>query len=76
VNHSHPAPKQRPTKLVTPPANAVAYRVNTACDMLGIGRATLYKAINEGKLRSIKVLGRTVIPRSEIERLAANGTEA
>ncbi len=49
----------------------LTYRINDACRALSLGRSTLYKLINEGKLKSITIAGRTLIPRGEIERLIA-----
>lgn len=46
-----------------------AYRVNAACQVLGIGRTKLYGLINEGRIRPIKVGRRVLIPRSELEAL-------
>jgi len=40
-----------------------------AARLLGIGYATLYRWIKEGKLIPLRVGGRTLIPKSEIERL-------
>ena len=40
---------------------------------IGIGRTSVYKLAAEGKLRLIKVAGRTLIPDSEIVRIAAEG---
>lgn len=47
----------------------LVFRINDACRALSLGRSTLYKLIAEGKLRSINIAGRTLIPRTEIERL-------
>jgi excisionase family DNA binding protein len=47
--------------------------VNDACRALGISRATLYKLAAQGKIRFIKIGGRTLVPESEIDRLAAEG---
>lgn len=46
-----------------------AFRVNDACRAIGLGRTALYALIADGKLKPIKVAGRTLIPRAEIERL-------
>jgi excisionase family DNA binding protein len=46
-----------------------AYRVNEACWALGIGRTKLYELVKAGELRLIKIAGRTLVPRSELERL-------
>jgi excisionase family DNA binding protein len=52
-----------------------ARRVNDACRAIGIGRSTLYKLAGNGKIKLVHVLGRTLVPESEIERLASEGVE-
>lgn len=47
------------------------FRINDACRVLGLGRSTIYKLINEGQLKSITIAGRTLIPRQAIEDLIA-----
>ena len=59
----------KPTKAH--PIQPLAWRVNDACQRLSISRATVYKMVKMGRLRLIKIAGRTLIPDSEIERLAA-----
>ncbi len=49
----------------------LTYRVDDACRTIGIGRTALYAMIGAGQLTAIKIAGRTLIPRSEIERLIA-----
>ena len=55
------------------------YEPKDACRLIGIGYATLYRWIKAGKLTPIRIAGRTLIPKSEIERLknekAATGIE-
>jgi predicted site-specific integrase-resolvase len=41
----------------------------------GINRATAYKLNAAGKLRLVKVAGRTFIPDDEVDRVAREGTE-
>lgn len=48
----------------------LAWRINDACARLSVSRSTLYKLESQGKLRFIKVASRTLIPDSEIKRLA------
>ena len=50
-----------------------ARRVLDACSTLGISRATLYKLAAQGKIRLVKIGGRTVVPEVEIDRLASEG---
>ena len=42
---------------------------NEAARLIGIGYATLYRWIKEGKLIPLRISGRTFIPKSEVERL-------
>ena len=52
-------------------AGKLAYRVSEACFALGIGRSSLYELVKSGELKIIKVAGRTLVPRSELERLTS-----
>lgn len=45
------------------------YDVLEASHLIGLGYATLYRRIKAGKLIAIKLAGRTLIPKSEVERL-------
>lgn len=45
------------------------YDAEEAARLIGIGYATLYRWIKGGKLIAVKLAGRTLIPRSEVERL-------
>ena len=47
----------------------LAYRVNPLCRRLGIGRSTLYKMMKAGKIKTVIVGGRRLIPAAEVERL-------
>lgn len=50
-------------------AGKLAYRVDEACHALGIGRTSFYELVKTGELKLIKIAGRTLVPRSELERL-------
>ncbi len=52
----------------------LCYRINDACQLLGISRAHLYQRVAMGELRLVKIGNRSLIPASEIVRLS--GTEA
>ncbi len=43
---------------------ALAYSVNDACHLLGIGRSTLYEEITAGRIKAVKCGTRTIIPAS------------
>ena len=47
----------------------LVYSINNTCKMLSISRSTIYILASQGKLRLIKVGGRTLVPASEISRL-------
>lgn len=51
-----------------------AFTVDETAFALHVGRVTVYKLLNEGRLRRVKIGTRTVIPRSEIDRLL-NGSD-
>ena len=57
------------TTSMGPSGERFAYRVDEACRALGIGRTSLYALVNAGELQLIKIAGRTLVPRSELERL-------
>lgn len=50
-------------------ASKLAFRIDEACHALGIGRTSLYELVKTGQIRIIKIAGRSLVPRSEIERL-------
>jgi excisionase family DNA binding protein len=54
------------------------YSAQEAADLLGIGYATIYRWIKANKIIPLKIVGRTLIPKSEVERLqkerAASGS--
>lgn len=52
-------------------AGKLAYRVDEACHAIGIGRTSLYELVKTGELKVIRVAGRTLVPRSELERLTS-----
>ena len=54
----------------TSACDRLAYSVDEACQLLSIGRTSLYELAKRDELRLIKIAGRTLVPRSELERLA------
>ncbi len=54
-----------------------AYSILEACRQLTISRTTLYRLIDDGKIRRVKLGKRALIPSSEIDRiLAGDETDA
>jgi excisionase family DNA binding protein len=51
-----------------PPARR-AYHVNDFCQRYGVGRSGVYKLLKEGKLPSVVVAGRRLIPHDAAEAL-------
>lgn len=49
----------------------LAYGIRDACKASGLGRTTLYKNISEGRLKAIRIGGRTLIPAAALEAFLA-----
>ena len=52
-----------------PSDTVLAYRVNDAAKVAGLSRSSLYSLMSEGKLRSILVAGRRLIPADALRDL-------
>jgi excisionase family DNA binding protein len=63
----------RRTPRDTVPLKRIGYRVNDFCTIAGISRTTLYELIREGKIKTILLGGRRIIPASEAERIISEG---
>lgn len=50
----------------------IAFGINDVCRMLGISRTSVYKIISDGQLKTIRIAGRTLILRSEINRMISD----
>jgi excisionase family DNA binding protein len=46
----------------------IAYTPTETCELLRVGRTKLYELIGARKLKAVALGGKTLIPRSEIER--------
>jgi excisionase family DNA binding protein len=51
----------------------LAYSIREACAASSLGRTTIYGHINAGRLRSVRIGGRTVIPADSLHALIAGG---
>jgi excisionase family DNA binding protein len=61
-------------QLLTEPPRCV--RVEEAARLLGVGRSTVYDLIRSGRLRSVKIGRRRLIPRDALDRLLVDLREA
>lgn len=50
-----------------PTYTPIAHSIDDAASLIGVSRATVYRAIAEGRLAPRKVRGRTLILRSDLE---------
>jgi excisionase family DNA binding protein len=55
------------------PIERRALRINDAAAAYGVGRSTIYKLIGEGKLATVKVAGRRLVPCDNMEALLREG---
>lgn len=58
------------------PEAPLAYQVKPFCRRVGISPATFYKLLKLGKIKIVKIGGRTLVPASEAERLLSDFTTA
>ncbi|MEM9966209.1 MAG: helix-turn-helix domain-containing protein [Asticcacaulis sp.] len=47
----------------------LTYRVNEVIALTGLSRSTLYRLVAKGELPLVKVCGRTLIARSDLEAM-------
>lgn len=58
------------------PGAPLLYRVTEAAELLGIGRTNVYELMNDGKMRSVKIGHRRLIPRASLEQFVDDLLEA
>jgi excisionase family DNA binding protein len=58
-----------------PDSDSLAFCVQEAARLIGIGRSTLYVLISTGGLRTIKVRKRRLVPREALLELLAGGVQ-
>lgn len=51
------------------PSRPLAYSLKDACALSSLGRTTLYTHINSGRLKAIRIGGRTIIPADSLHAL-------
>lgn len=64
VGRSRPLTSTRRTRLTR-----MTYRIDEVAEMLGLGRTTIFKLLEQGELRRVKVGARTLILASDVDAL-------
>ena len=78
VTGRKPTTRRAPAGSPLPPARGPpdapkARRIPDACHAIGISRSMLYKLAGQGKVKLVRIAGRTVVPETEIDRLTTEG---
>lgn len=60
----------------TSACDRLAYSVDEACQLLSIGRTSLYELAKRDELRLIKIAGRTLVPAANWSALPAKSPRA
>ncbi len=55
------------------PHRQLAYRINDFCREIGIGRTTFYELLKAGRIRTVTIGGRRLVPADEARRLLSEG---
>ena len=72
-NRADSSERERARRQSQSAADRAAWSIKDGAHRIGVGRSTIYKLASEGKIRLIKVGGRTLIPDAEIIRLINGG---
>ena len=57
--------------LHEPTIPKLAYSIREACEASSLGKTTIYSLIAAGRLRTIRIGGRTIIPAESLHALLA-----
>jgi excisionase family DNA binding protein len=53
----------------------LAYRVAQFCKLIGLGKTAFYERVKDGRIRTIRIGGRRLVPAEEAQRLVREGCE-
>ena len=73
ADSNRPRENRKTSKLEVALADREAYNQKEAAAILGLGTRTIWTLTKRGELRSIKVGGRMLIPKSAIEEFLDGG---
>ncbi len=54
----------------------ITLTINDAAKSIGIGRGSLYKLINQGRVETVKICGRRLVKVDSLKRLAGADRDA
>jgi excisionase family DNA binding protein len=55
--------------------NRLAFRVQPFCKSIGIGRTKFYELVRDGKIKTVVIGGRRLVPADEAQRLLREGCQ-
>jgi excisionase family DNA binding protein len=61
--------ERAPTAAVSTPKRAATVTVEQAAEILGVSRSLAYEAVRNGRIPSLRIGRRWLIPRQALERL-------
>ena len=53
----------------------LAYRVRDFCTSVGLGKTKFYELLREGKIKTISIGGRRLVPADEAQRIVREGVQ-
>jgi excisionase family DNA binding protein len=51
----------------------LAFRVSQFCEQIGLGKSAFYERVKDGRIRTIRIGGRRLVPADEVARLLREG---
>lgn len=63
------------SKAETGQSERLAFRVQPFCKSIGIGRTKFYELMRDGKIKTVVIGGRRLVPADEAQRLVREGCE-
>lgn len=62
-------------RTTNPGNEPIALRINDAARTVGLGRTSIYELIKEGRLKTVKVAGRRLVPMAALRQLIEQSGE-
>lgn len=65
--------EQMKSEIETSETSWLAFRVQPFCKSIGIGRTKFYELVRDGKIKTVVIGGRRLVPADEAQRLVREG---